>query len=582
MFRSIQWRIAVLFILLIVVGMGILAVYLIDFARNSQLENLRSQLEKEAKIIAEASLPIFLVPDGDLDTLAKKLGKEIETRVTIIAVDGEVLGDSHEDPTTMENHATRPEVIRALGGDVGVSTRYSTTLGEYMMYVAVPVTNEGAIVGIARVALPLAEVGSAVNRIILGIGLVMAVTSVVAMVGAALIARTTTRPIREMTKVSQRIAAGELGQKLLVRTKDEIGQLAQAFNEMSAKLSKLVGDLSAEKTKLQTVLANMADGVIMTDWEGRIVLANSASERLFNFAEKQMIGKPLIEAVHDYEADEILKQCLKTSQVQNIQFESTVSKRFLHAIAIPVVESTLTGALVLFQDLTELRSLQTMRKELVGNISHELRTPISGIKAMVETLRDGAIADKEAAMDFLTRIDSEVDRLAQIVSELTELSRIETGRAELKMTAVNINELVQDVVIQLTPLAQRQQVTITTSLDAGLPVIKVDRDRIRQTLVNLVHNAIKFNHIGGKVTVSTQAEEKSVIVSVSDTGIGISKESLPHVFERFYKADKARSGEGSGLGLAIAKHVVQAHGGSIWVHSQEGKGSTFSFRLPIR
>lgn len=582
MFRSIQWRIAVLFILLIVVGMGILAVYLIDFARNSQLENLRSQLEKEAKIIAEASLPIFLVPDGDLDTLAKKLGKEIETRVTIIAVDGEVLGDSHEDPTTMENHATRPEVIRALGGDVGVSTRYSTTLGEYMMYVAVPVTNEGAIVGIARVALPLAEVGSAVNRIILGIGLVMAVTSVVAMVGAALIARTTTRPIREMTKVSQRIAAGELGQKLLVRTKDEIGQLAQAFNEMSAKLSKLVGDLSAEKTKLQTVLANMADGVIMTDWEGRIVLANSASERLFNFAEKQMIGKPLIEAVHDYEVDEILKQCLKTSQVQNIQFESTVSKRFLHAIAIPVVESTLTGALVLFQDLTELRSLQTMRKELVGNISHELRTPISGIKAMVETLRDGAIADKEAAMDFLTRIDSEVDRLAQIVSELTELSRIETGRAELKMTAVNINELVQDVVIQLTPLAQRQQVTITTSLDAGLPVIKVDRDRIRQTLVNLVHNAIKFNHIGGKVTVSTQAEEKSVIVSVSDTGIGISKESLPHVFERFYKADKARSGEGSGLGLAIAKHVVQAHGGSIWVHSQEGKGSTFSFRLPIR
>jgi len=582
LFRSIQWRIAVLFILLIVVGMGILAVYLIDFARNSQLENLRSQLEKEAKIIAEASLPIFLVPDGDLDTLAKKLGKEIETRVTIIAVDGEVLGDSHEDPTTMENHATRPEVIRALGGDVGVSTRYSTTLGEYMMYVAVPVTNEGAIVGIARVALPLAEVGSAVNRIILGIGLVMAVTSVVAMVGAALIARTTTRPIREMTKVSQRIAAGELGQKLLVRTKDEIGQLAQAFNEMSAKLSKLVGDLSAEKTKLQTVLANMADGVIMTDWEGRIVLANSASERLFNFAEKQMIGKPLIEAVHDYEADEILKQCLKTSQVQNIQFESTVSKRFLHAIAIPVVESTLTGALVLFQDLTELRSLQTMRKELVGNISHELRTPISGIKAMVETLRDGAIADKEAAMDFLTRIDSEVDRLAQIVSELTELSRIETGRAELKMTAVNINELVQDVVIQLTPLAQRQQVTITTSLDAGLPVIKVDRDRIRQTLVNLVHNAIKFNHIGGKVTVSTQAEEKSVIVSVSDTGIGISKESLPHVFERFYKADKARSGEGSGLGLAIAKHVVQAHGGSIWVHSQEGKGSTFSFRLPIR
>jgi two-component system phosphate regulon sensor histidine kinase PhoR len=290
----------------------------------------------------------------------------------------------------------------------------------------------------------------------------------------------------------------------------------------------------------------------------------------------------LIEVVHDHEADEILKLCLRTSQTQTVYFESVVSKRFLRAIAIPIVEGNLTGALLLFQDLTELRSLQTMRRELVGNISHELRTPIAGIKAMVETLKDGAIGDREAAMDFLTRIDGEIDRLTQMVSELTELSRIETGRAELRIATLKLNLLIEEVVDHLNPLAQRQQVTVTTDLATDLPTIRADSDRIRQTLVNLVHNAIKFNHPGGRVTLSTRAGGESVIVSVSDTGIGIPKEDLPHVFERFYKADKARPRGGSGLGLAIAKHTVQAHGGSIWAQSEEGKGSTFSFNLPIK
>ncbi len=581
MFRRVQWRIAVPFILLIVVSMSVLGIYLTSFARNTQLENLRSRLEDEARITAEASLPAFL-GQGGLDTLAKKLGKEIDARVTIIALNGTVLGDSDENPATMENHATRPEVIDALASGLGEITRYSTTLGEMMMYVAVPITNQSNTVGVARVALPLAAVENSLNQVTLIIILAVVMMAVLAIVAAVLISRATTRPLREITKASKRIASGELGQKIPVRTRDETGQLAQAFNEMSSNLNKLVGDISTEKTKLQTVLANMADGVIMADVEGKIVLANQATERLFGFREKDAINKPLIEVVHDHEADEILKLCLRTSQMQTVQFESVTSKRFIRAIVIPLIEDRLTGALLLFQDLTELRSLQTMRRELVGNISHELRTPIAGIKAMVETLRDGAIDDKEAAMDFLTRIDSEVDRLTQMVSELTELSRIETGRAELKISPVNLNLLVEEVVAQLNPLAQRQQVTITTNLATGLPIVRADNDRIRQTLTNLVHNAIKFNHLGGEVTVSTRTDRESVTVSVCDTGIGISKEDLPHVFERFYKADKARPRGGSGLGLAIAKHVVEAHSGNIWVESEGGKGSTFSFSLPLQ
>ena len=250
MFRSIQWRIAIPFILLIVVSMGILGIYLTSFARNSQLDNLRSHLEKEARITAEASLPAFLGQGGDLDTLAKKLGKEIDARVTIIALDGKVLGDSHEDPSTMENHATRPEVIDALASGLGESTRYSTTLGEQMMYVAVPVTNQGKILGVARVALPLIAVQNSVNQVTLIISLAMVMTTILAIVAAGLIARATTRPIREITKASKRIASGELGQKIPVRTRDETGQLAQAFNEMSSNLNKLVGDISTERTKL--------------------------------------------------------------------------------------------------------------------------------------------------------------------------------------------------------------------------------------------------------------------------------------------------------------------------------------------
>jgi two-component system phosphate regulon sensor histidine kinase PhoR len=561
--------------------MSVVGIYLISFARDTQLENLRSQLEKEARIVAEASLPTFLGQGVDLDALAKKLGQDIEIRLTMIALDGTVLGDSQEDPAAMENHAMRPEVIDALGSGLGESTRYSTTLGVRMMYVAVPVTNEGNVLGVARVALPLTAVENSANHITLVISLAMAVTGVLAIAAAGFVARTTTRPIREMTEASKRIAGGELGQRIPIRTRDETGQLAQAFNEMSLNLNKLLGDISTEKTKLQTVLANMADGVMMADVEGKIVLANQATEKLFNFQEKDVINKPLIEVVHDHEADEILKLCLRTSQTQTGQFESVTSKRFIRAIAIPIVDDRLTGALLLFQDLTELKGLQTMRRELVGNISHELRTPIAGIKAMVETLREGAIDDKEATIDFLTRIDGEVDRLTQMVSELTELSRIETGKSELRMAPVNLNLLVEEVLAQLNTLAQRQQVIITTDPATDIPIVRADKDRIRQTITNLVHNAIKFNHLGGKVTVSTRADEESVIVSVYDTGIGISKEDLPHVFERFYKADKARPRGGSGLGLAIAKQTVQAHGGSIWAQSEEGKGSTFSFSLPI-
>jgi two-component system phosphate regulon sensor histidine kinase PhoR len=339
--------------------MGVLGIFLTNSVRNSQLDNLRFHLEQEARITAEAVLPSLSEQGNAPDTMAKKLGKEIDSRVTIIAPDGTVLGDSIEDPTIMENHATRPEIKAALATGIGEETRYSTTLKEQMMYVAVPVKNQDTILGIARVALPITTVEENVSHITRIIILATIIITILAMIATGIIARTTTRHIRQLTKASKGIAAGQLGQKTNISTRDEIGQLAQAFNDMSSNLKTTVDNISTEKTKLASVLSNMADGIIMTDTEGNIVLANPASGKLFGFKEDEAINKYVIEVVHDHEVDEILKLCLNTTQEQTTQFESGIARRFIRVIAIPLnTRGRLSGVLLLLQDLTELKNFR--------------------------------------------------------------------------------------------------------------------------------------------------------------------------------------------------------------------------------
>ena len=581
MSRSIYWKITIPLIILVLLGMGFLGVYITSSARNTQINHLKLQLVNEAELVANISASSFADPaqQVNLNVVAQTIGAEINTRITFIALDGTVLGDNDQTAASMENHATRPEVQAALAGNIGQDTRYSTTLREYMMYAAVPVLSQGQKIGVARVALPLTTVESSVNSEVLTIITAVVIAAILFILIAALIARMITKPVRQITKAAVGITAGNLGQQIEIRTNDEIGRLAHAFNEMSQNLKTTIAAIVDERSNLATVLTNLTDGVVMTDAEEKLLLTNPAAERLFNFKKENVNGHPLIEAVHDYEIDEIVKKCLSTTHEQTAQLET--NGRFIRVIAVPITTGRSYSTLVLFQDLTELRNLQTMRRELIGNISHDLRTPIAGIKAMVETLQDTAIDDKQVALDFLTRINGEVDRLTQMVTELTELSHIETGKAELRRVPTNLNYLIEEVVGQMRPQAESKPVTITTDFNSNLPVIKVDKDRIRQTLTNLVHNAIKFNNPGGKVTITTTFDNESAIVSMSDTGIGISKEDLPHIFERFYKADKARSQGGSGLGLAIAKHTIQAHGGNISVKSEEGKGTTITFDLPL-
>ena len=578
--NRILWRITIPFIALVVVSMGIMGIYVVSFVDHTQTDNLRAYLGNETRITSELSISYFGSPASQFDTLAKQLGKEINARVTIIAPDGTVLGDSEENPATMDNHATRPEVLAALTTGYGESTRFSTTLNEQMMYVAVRIDQNGQVLGVARLALPLSVVRASVNHVKVAIILAIVITFIVAGFAAWLIAGIMTKPIREVTKASRLMAAGNLQQTILVRSHDESGELAQAFNEMSGNIRKLVEAISTEQSKLSMVLSNLTDGVIVTGKQGNITLANRSAGQLFDFSPESVISKTVIEVTHDYEVDELLKDCLSTVVQHSVLIETKPAGRYLRVIGIPLSGQILSGCLLLFQDLTEMRNLQTMRRDLVGNISHDLRTPLAGIKAMVETLQDGALNDKTAAVDFLKRIEAETERLIQMVSELTELSRIETGTADLKKEALNLNDLVMEIITQMTPLAVKENVRIMPLLAANLPRVSVDTERMRQTIINLVHNSIKFNKPGGAVNVMTGVDAANVKVSIIDTGVGISSEDLPHVFERFYKADKSRTGGGSGLGLAIAKHTIEAHGGKIWAQSELRKGSTFSFTLP--
>ncbi len=583
MTRSIYWKITLPIILVVVVGLSILGFFMVNSVRNLQLDHLRTYLTNEAKLIADMVQSDIVDPGGysKIDALTKTTGAEIDARVTIIKADGTVLGDSWENPAVMENHLGRPEVQQALISPVGENTRLSITTGQTLLYIAVPVKSGSVTLGVARVALPLTAVNNSVNSSISLISWAVALAALLVILATFFITRRLTRPIRQVTRAAVKISGGDFDQQITVDSHDELGSLGRAFNRMSSHMKETMTNLSSEKNKLDTLLSALTDGIIMTDSRGQIMLANPAAETLLNFKAIGMIGKHVIEATLNYEIDQALKNCLASQQRQNILIDIKGSK-FLRVIVVPFKAEQITGAILLLQDLTELRTLQTMRREFVGNISHELRTPLASIKALVETLQDGAIEDKTVAFDFLEKVNAEVDSMTQMINELIELSRIETGKSNFKYEPVNLNLFIQETVNRFLPQAERKQIALLTELQPDLPEVKMDRERIQQALNNMFHNAIKFTPQNGRIEVKTDVKDDSAVVQVTDTGIGISAEDLPHIFERFFKADKSRSSQGSGLGLAISKHIVQAHGGQIWVQSQEGKGSKFGFSLPIK
>ena len=580
MFRSIRWRIGIVFAVLIIACISGLGAYLSHLTRDDHLDTLRAQLADQVLLIGDISAPYFAGNQTEsLDALAQRLGEQIGARITIIDKDGVVLADSEEDPATLDNHSNRPEVIEAFSKGTGSSIRYSATLGYNMMYVAVPITSNGGVAGVARVALPLTQIDKSlqhINRVII-IGAVIA--AVIAILLAFQILRITTEPVKKLTQLSKKMAQGELDQEIQITSRDEVGELARAFNQMAARLKEMVALLTNERDRMATILSNIDDAILMVDGDGKITTMNRTAENIFQISEKKALGHTFIEIVRDHELNELVQHCRSTGIQQTGAVEIKLKKRFLSAIATPLPGNG--GCLVHIQDLTELRRLEMIRQNFISNISHELRTPIASVKALAETLNEGAIEDPSVAKDFLSRINVEVDKLAQMVQELGELSRIESGEAPLQKKPVNIAGAIEHAVDRLRAQADRAGLNLDFVIPSALPKVMADEARVEQVLVNLIHNAIKFTPAGGRISISANARDSDILVSVSDTGVGIPAEDLPRIFERFYKADKSRSGGGTGLGLAIAKHIVEAHGGRIWAESVEGRGSIFNFTLPL-
>jgi two-component system phosphate regulon sensor histidine kinase PhoR len=598
MFRRLHWRIAVPYVVLILVATLGLAIYASDQLRQARLAELEAELLADARLLGDMVAPLLqegTTPET-LDELARRWATPLEARVTLIAPDGTVLGESHEDRTQMDNHRLRPEVQQALEEGQGSSMRYSATLDYEMMYAAVPIRgvplqdDGGPLLGVMRVALPLDEIEASVGRLRQSIVLTGLGMALLAALLAVYLAGRTTEPVRQLTTVAERMAAGDLNARLFSFRRDEVGQLTRAFNHMGDQIREQMTSLAEERGRLSAVLDHMADGVLITDASGRVRLVNAAATRLLDTSEEGALGRSFAQVAPYHPLIELWKACREEGKEQVEMVEVSRHGLFLQAIVTPfryaeesrpLEEAGAESYLIILQDLTRIRRLETVRRDFISNISHELRTPLAGLKALVDTLRGGAIKDPPAAKRFLKRMDGEVDALTQMVEELLELSRIESGQAPLRMAPTPVAEVVIPPVDRLRPQAERAGIELIVQVPPQLPPVLADAERARLVLTNLVHNAVKFTPPGGQITVTAQPSGEEVVVSVKDTGVGISTEDLPRIFERFYKADRARSGGGTGLGLAIAKHIVQGHAGRIWAESVEGQGSTFSFSLPV-
>lgn len=552
------------------------------------MTRLEHELKTETSLVSELVRESLLHPadPAALRATVAALGHEIGVRITVVDASGAVLADTDHDPATLDNHATRPEILQALQTGVGTAIRYSASLKTRLWYAAVRVTSEGTVVGFVRLAVPLAQVDEsigAIRRSVLKAGLIALAA---AFILSILVARSVGGPIKDMADAARQMACGDFHRRIPVRGRDELGQLAEAFNHMAVELERSIGELSERKDRMEAILSVMADGVLAVDRSGKILLANSAASRILGISEHQAFGRHLLEVVRNHELAESLQSATRGEpDTREVTLrEPRLAHLMVHSAPIPERGTgTAAGAVAVLQDLTELRRLERVRTEFVSNVSHELRTPLTSVKGFVDTLLDGAMEDRDTLRRFLEIISKETDRLASIISDLLELSRLESGGTQVRKSPVSLGGVIDAALGVVRERASEKGIAVDVRIPSDLPPVPGDEALLVQVLVNLLDNAVKYTPEHGHVEVAARRQpDGSTRVDVSDTGIGIPAEHLPRVFERFYRVDRARSRQlgGTGLGLSIVKHIIERHGGTVSVSSTPGMGSIFSFVLP--
>lgn len=551
----------------------VVATVIIDFAVRRAWENsLRNEIQHSltqkvtlfANQVQDVRNPNLLKLVADTDAAA-------DARVTVIERSGKVLADSRAEADRMENHATRPEFIAALNGQVGSNVRRSHTLGIEFMYVATPVKN-----GAVRLAYPLSAIQSTTAQVRRNLVEASLAALLISMLLAALAAQYLSKRLQRITGFAEQVASGDLSARIDDRASDEITQVAMALDKTAHRLQENFAELENSRKDLETLLNSMQEAVVAVSDERKIRWLNGSMTRLLPYGVH--VGKALLHVIRDPELLKALNESMQKGVVVNTRVATLVPGQIFQATTAPLPDG---GAVAVLHDLTEIERVEKTRRDFIANVSHELRTPLTSIQGYAETLLDTSSNVNGSSREFLEIIRKNAARMSRLTEDLLTLARVESGERKLELRPVTVDALLEDALHNFGELARNQGVELRLERSAPVQVL-ADVDAIHQVFSNLIDNAIKYAGAGNQIMLGAVAQENSVEFYVRDFGPGIAAEHQPRIFERFYRVDKARSREsgGTGLGLAIVKHIVLNHGGSVRVESALHHGATFFFSLP--
>jgi two-component system phosphate regulon sensor histidine kinase PhoR len=594
---------------LVLLSTGVCSAIIAGWQEEQLIEQVKRRLHDSATLLRESALgesalgepawlPSAKAPDrpapnfwadnnAQLQAQVRALGQQTATRFTLIDAAGKVVADSQQPNLAavaeMDNHLGRQEFVKAQHQGSGYSRRLSPTLQVSFLYFALPLEKEDQIVGYVRASQPLASILSEVANLRRLIGLAGLGVGLSGLVITFLLTRRIVQPIQELTEAAKEMAEGHMPRRVDIQTHDEVGALARAFEQMVSRLRKREKALRESADRQSTVLSGMNEGVLAVDANQRVLFANLAAGKLLGFSPEQTTDRTLLEVVRSHDLHLIVQHTLADEQLthREIQWQGD-SLRTLEVNAAPLPGEPCPGVVLVLHDVSELKRLEGLRQQFVANVSHELKTPLSSIKAYTETLLNGALEDQDNARRFLNRIEEQSERLHELILDMLSLARIESGHATIDRTAVALEAVASDCVAHWESRAQAAEVQLENQIASTDLKVLADEESLLQILNNLVDNAFKYTPAGGRITLACHAEGSDVTLEVTDTGIGIDASHHGRLFERFYRVDKARSRElgGTGLGLAIVKHLCQAMEGSVAIQSTPGAGSTFQVRLP--
>lgn len=586
--RRLLWQLYPSYLLIMLISLAAIGWYASRSMQQFYYTQVAEDLKASAHVIEEQVLASYKTGDSNgLDKLCKMLGAVGQRRITVIETSGKVLADSQEDPQQMDDHSDRPEIIEAMKEQISSKIRFSHTLGLNMMYVAIPLKTKDGVIAVLRIAKPISAINmqlkSIYYKILIGASFVAAIAALLSLA----VSRKVSRPLEELRKGAELFADGDLSHKLPVGNCQEIDAVAKAMNQMAAEIDERIRIISRQRNEHKAVLASMSEAVLAIDSQQRLITLNSSAAEMIGVDISHAKGRTLQEIVRNPDLQNFVTKSLGSDEPveEDVAIYKEGVEHFIQVKSNDLQDEhgQKIGILVVLNDITKLRRLEQVRRDFVANVSHELKTPITSIKGFVETLLEGAIKKPEEAKRFLDIIARQTGRVDAIIDDLLALSRIEqqAQKTEIEREKGSIKDALDTAIELCHNKAQTKQIEIKLRCADDITA-NINMPLLEQAVVNLLDNAIKYSPSSSKIEVTATQADEQISITVTDFGCGIDKESLPRLFERFFRVDKARSRKlgGTGLGLAIVKHIAQAHNGSVTVESSLDKGSKFTIELP--